>query len=180
MLKSYSPLITLLLLSFLGFSQKKTLQTHFTSEKIIIDGKFDEQSWKNAAAATDFLMTSPDNGKPIAREKATAVKVLYDNDAIYIAATLSDDEPSKIRKELTVRDNFATAEHFGVYLNGYNDGQQEFRFFVSAAGVQQDLLYTESFGEDFSFNAIWDSKVVITDFGWVVEMKIPYAALRFS
>jgi hypothetical protein len=35
-------------------------------------------------------------------------------------------------------------------------------------------------GEDFSWDAIWDSEVTITDFGWVVEMKIPYAALRFS
>lgn len=167
-------------MNFLGFSQKKTLNTQFTTDKITIDGKFEEQSWKNASIASNFLMISPDNGKPIAIEKNTEVKVLYDNDAIYIAATLYDNEPSKIRKELTVRDNFATADHFGVFINGYNDGQQEFRFFVSAAGVQQDLLYTESFGEDTSFNAIWDSKVVLTDFGWTVEMKIPYAALRFS
>ena len=167
-------------MNFLGFSQKKTLNTQFTTDKITIDGKFEEQAWKNASIASDFIMISPDNGKPIANEKNTEVKILYDNDAIYIAATLYDNEPSKIRKELTVRDNFATADHFGVFINGYNDGQQEFRFFVSAAGVQQDLLYTESFGEDTSFNAIWDSKVVLTDFGWTVEMKIPYAALRFS
>jgi len=65
-------------------------------------------------------------------------------------------------------------------INGYNDGQQEFRFFVSAAGVQQDVLYTSNNGEDTSWNAIWNSHVEITDIGWVVEMKIPYAALRFS
>jgi hypothetical protein len=34
--------------------------------------------------------------------------------------------------------------------------------------------------EDFSWDAIWDSEVALTEFGWVVEMKIPYAALRFS
>jgi hypothetical protein len=42
-----------------------------------------------------------------------------------------------------------------------------------------DCIATED-GEDFSWDAIWDSEVTITDFGWVVEMKIPYAALRFS
>ena len=78
------------------------------------------------------------------------------------------------------RDNFATADHFGVLINGYNDGQQEFRFFVSASGVQIDLVYTEANNEDYSWDAIWDSKTEITDFGWQVEMKIPYAALRFS
>ncbi|MBY0487758.1 MAG: carbohydrate binding family 9 domain-containing protein [Flavobacteriaceae bacterium] len=170
------------LLSYIGFSQvsKKSLQTKFSDEKISIDGKLNEEIWKNAAVATDFIMISPDNGKPELKERKSEIKVVYNNDAIYIAATLFDNEPTKIRKELTTRDNFATADHFGVFLNGYNDGQQEFRFFVSAAGVQADVLYTDSNGEDSSWNAIWDSHTEITDFGWTVEMKIPYAALRFS
>lgn len=163
------------------FSQnpKKTLHTKFTSEKIVIDGKFDEASWKDAEIATDFLMTNPDNGKPEKSERKSEVKIIYTNEALYIAATLSDNEPSKIGKELALRDNFVTADHFGVLINGYNDGQQEFRFFVSAAGVQMDCVYTENNGEDFSWNAIWDSKTTITEKGWVIEMKIPYAALRF-
>jgi Domain of unknown function (DUF5916)/Carbohydrate family 9 binding domain-like len=163
------------------FSQtpKKTLKTTFCAEKITIDGTFDEEIWKSAEIATNFLMIAPDNGKPELTERKSEVKVVYNNDAIYIGATLYDHEPNKIRKELTTRDNFATADHFGVFLNGYNDGQQEFRFFVSAAGVQMDVLYTDANGEDTSWNAIWDSQTTITDFGWTVEMKIPYAALRF-
>jgi hypothetical protein len=42
-----------------------------------------------------------------------------------------------------------------------------------------DCLATEA-TEDFSWDAIWESKATITNFGWVVEMKIPYAALRFA
>jgi hypothetical protein len=172
----------LLIVPILGFSQniKKSLSTKFSDEKILIDGKFNEDIWKTAAIATDFLMLSPDNGKSEKKERKSEVKVVYNNDAIFIAATLYDNEPTKIGKELTTRDNFATADNFGVYLNGYNDGQQEFRFFVSAAGVQSDVLFTDSNGEDSSWNAIWDSHVEITSEGWTVEMKIPYAALRFS
>ncbi|GAB3710827.1 hypothetical protein GCM10028861_04060 [Flavobacterium koreense] len=171
-----------ILATFLSFSQvqKKTLQTNFSEEKISIDGKFDEPIWKTTPIATDFVMLAPDNGKPEQKERKTEVKVVYNNDAIYIAATLYDNEPTKIRKELTTRDNFVSADHFGVFINGYNDGQQEFRFFVSAAGVQQDVLYTDGQGEDSSWDAIWNSHVEIKDFGWVVEMKIPYAAIRFS
>ena len=172
--------ISFILVLSLGFSQKKTLTTQFTKEKIDIDGKFDEEVWKTANIATDFFMINPDNGKPASKERQTEVKIVYDNTAIYVAATMYDEDPAKQRKELTQRDNFVTAEHFGVQLNGYNDGQQEFRFFVSSAGVQIDILYTEANGEDFSYNAIWDSNVKITDKGWTVEMKIPYAALRFS
>ena len=163
-----------------GQNPKKTLLTKFTKEKITIDGKFDEPTWKKAAVASDFVMVEPDNGKPISAERKTEVKIVYDNEAIYVAAKLYDSEPNKISRELDTRDSFATADHFGIQINGYNDGQQEFRFFVSAAGVQIDVLYTEANGEDISWDAIWDSKTQITDFGWVVEMKIPYAALRFS
>ena len=177
---SHFPLCVFMLFLNVMFSQKKTLQTIATSEKITVDGKFDEEIWKSAAIATGFVMIEPDNGTPIAAGKRTDVKLVYDNNAIYVAATLYDDEPNKILKELTLRDNFATADHFGVFINGFNDSQQEFRFFVSAAGVQQDIVYTEARGEDYSWDAIWASKVVITDYGWTVEIKIPYAALRFS
>ncbi|MEI7508963.1 MAG: DUF5916 domain-containing protein [Flavobacterium sp.] len=173
--------ISFFLVAFFGFSQtpKKKLVTKFTSEKIFIDGKLNEEVWKTAEVAKDFQMISPDNGKPEEKSKRTEVKVVYDNEAIYVGAVLYDD-PSKIRKELTTRDNSVQADHFMVQLNGYNDGQQEFRFLVSAAGVQIDNLYTPTTGEDFSWNAIWDSHVEMTDYGWVVEMKIPYAAVRFS
>ena len=124
-------------------------------------------------------MYEPDNGKPISENRKTEVKVLYDNTAIYISAILYDEEPNKISRELTNRDDFGVSDNFSVSINGNNDGQQDFRFFVSAAGVQMDCLATESL-EDFNWDAIWDSKVKITNFGWVVEMKIPYAALRFS
>ena len=176
---SYFFLCFILLFVSPTFAQKKVLHTKSTKEKITIDGKFDEAAWQDAEIATDFIMINPDNGKPIADEKRTEVKIIYDHTAIYVAATLYDSEPGKILKELTLRDNFSTADHFGVFFNGYNDGQQEFRFFISAAGVQQDGVYTESKGEDFSWDAIWDSHVDVTNFGWTVELKIPYAALRF-
>ncbi len=176
-----SPILTLLI-SFYGYAQnpKKRLNTHFTTEHITIDGNFDEESWKTAEVATDFVMITPDNGKPIPNEKRTEVKIVYTHEAIYVAAQLFDPEPNKIPKELTLRDDFATADHFGVFLNGFNDGQQEFRFYSSSAGVQADCLYTESNGEDYTWNAIWASHAKITDYGWAVEMRIPYAALRFS
>lgn len=122
----------------------------------------------------------PGNGTAEPNEKRTEVKVVYDNEAIYFGATMYDDEPAKILKELSQRDNSGIADRIGIFLNGYNDGQQEFSFLVSAAGVQEDFLFTESNGEDSSWDAIWESKTQITDFGWTAEIRIPYAALRFS
>jgi Domain of unknown function (DUF5916)/Carbohydrate family 9 binding domain-like len=172
--------IIVILISCFGYSQKKVLQTKSISENITIDGKIDEEAWKTATVGNNFVMFEPDNGKPIPENKRTEVKVLYDNDAIYIGATLYDDEPSKILKEIAKRDEFGTADTFGVFINGNNDGQQDFQFYVTASDGQADCINTNSSGEDYSWDAVWESKAVITDFGWVVEMRIPYSALRFS
>lgn len=171
-----------LLMAHFGFSQsaKKKLQTQFTSEKIVIDGKFDEACWQKADIAKDFVMWMPDNGTPEPNTQKTEVKIVYDNNAVYIAATMYDNEPEKIQRELSQRDDSGTVDRFGVFINGFNDGQQEFSFIISAAGVQEDFLFTESNGEDSSWNAIWETKTKITEFGWTAEIKIPYAAIRFS
>ncbi|MFW0738518.1 DUF5916 domain-containing protein [Flavobacterium sp. T12S277] len=170
--------ISFLFFSFWGYAQKKTLQAQLIKENILIDGKLDEAVWKNVPPATDFVMYQPDNAKPIPDNQKTEVRVLYNNDAIYVAAMLYDD-PAKVLKEISQRDNFGTADMFGVFINGFNDGQQNFEFFVSAADVQGDCIMTDANGEDYSWDAVWISKAVLNDKGWAVEIKIPYAALRF-
>lgn len=171
-------LILCLFLFAICSAQKRSLTAVKNSEKINIDGVMNEPKWATANTATNFVMFEPDNGKPADSSRQTFVKVLYDDEAIYISAIMLDN-PATILKEMAQRDNFGTADHFGVFINGFNDGQQDFRFFVSSAGVQMDCLATQD-GEDYSWDAIWFSETRITDAGWVAEMKIPYGALRFS
>lgn len=158
---------------------KKQVQATFTANSISIDGELNEEIWQTAEIAKDFAGFEPINGTPAPYELRSEVKIAYDNNAVYIGATLYDSEPSKILKEIKERDQFGTSDIFGVFINGYNDGQQDFQFYVSAANGQADCNFTSQDGEDYSWNAIWSSKVKITDYGWVVEIKIPYAALRF-
>lgn len=158
---------------------KKKLTTSKTAEVLSIDGELNESIWNETKIASDFVMFEPDNGKPAPNELRTEVKIVYNDDAIYIAAILYDNEPNLILKEITERDEFGISDLFGVFINGYNDGQQDFQFYVTASNGQADCNFTSQYGEDYSWNAIWESKAKITNFGWVVEMKIPYAALRF-
>ena len=146
-----------------SFTEKKKLNTLLSDEKISIDGELNETIWQKAEIATDFVMFEPNNGKPIPENKKSDIKIVYDNDAIYLAALLYDDEPSKIMREITQRDDDGSSDFFGVSVNGYNDGQQEFRFYVTAAGVQLDCNSNSQTGEDFSWDAIWESKTKITD-----------------
>ncbi len=168
------------LIALFSFSQKKVLHTQRISEKIIIDGKLEEASWAEAEIAKDFFTYDPDNGNPEPKTKRTEVKIIYDNESIYIGAKMYDDEPDKILREIATRDNESTSDKFEVWINGNNDGQQDFRFFVSASDGQADCIFTNNTQEDFSWDAVWESKALVTNFGWVAEIKIPYSAIRFS
>ena len=159
-------------------SNKKVAQAIRANNHISIDGKLNEPEWEIASVANDFIMFYPNNGEAENPNKKTEVKIIYDDDAVYVGAIMYDN-PENVLKEIKLRDEFGTSDHFGVFFNGFNDNQLEYRFFISAAGVQLDAL-TTSVGEDYTWDAIWDCKVKITDFGWVAEFKIPYAAIRFS
>lgn len=159
-------------------SEKKIAQALRTNSHIVLDGKLDEEEWSNTIPCTDFVMFYPDNGKEENPEKRTEVRILYDDNAVYVGAIMYDN-PENILREIKLRDQFGTSDHFGVFFNGFNDNQLEYRFFVSAAGVQLDAIGTAT-GEDYSWDAIWDCKVKITENSWIAEFKIPYAALRFS
>lgn len=148
------------------------------AEPIIVDGKFTEGAWSNAAIASVFTQFSPNPGVPSAYK--TEVKILYDNNAVYIGATMYDDHPDSILKQLCARDEFEynNNDYFGVNFDTYHDLQNGFSFVVTAGGVQGDAKIKFD-GMDYSWNAPWLSRAVINEKGWCVEMKIPYSALRF-
>lgn len=158
---------------------RKKITTIKINQTIKIDGILDEDAWKQAPIAKDFIELRPNNGKSENPDFRSEVKVMYDDTGIYIGAMLYDKEPSKISKELTERDGIENDDFFVLFINGYNDKQQSLELFVTAAGVQADSKLTNDNGEDFSWNGIWYSDVKILDNGWSVEMKIPFSELRF-
>ena len=158
---------------------KKSLQIKRSSEAPKIDGILDEVVWENAEIATNFISFRPEIGKQRPKEERTEIKMTYDNQAIYIAAYLYDD-PTKIMKQLTSRDNFGQSDFLGIIINPNNDAQNDTEFFVFGSGQQADALANPTIGEDFGWNAVWQSAVKIVDDGWVVEVKIPYRCLRFT
>ncbi|MBK5257632.1 MAG: hypothetical protein JJE39_16530, partial [Vicinamibacteria bacterium] len=62
---------------------------------IEIDGKLDEAAWQQARPHTTFTQRDPDEGKKATEE--TDVRVLYDDDSIYIGARLLDSQPKSIK-----------------------------------------------------------------------------------
>ncbi|WP_218587554.1 DUF5916 domain-containing protein [Rhodothermus profundi] len=148
-----------------------------------LDGRLAEPVWQQAPAATAFRQTEPVEGAE--PTFPTAVRVLYGPDAIYIGAMLYDPEPHRIRRLLSRRDQFNQADWFAVAIDSYFDRKTAYVFAVNAAGVLADgiLISTGSprrRGEpDLSWDAVWEAAVAVVDSGWSVEIRIPYAMLRF-
>ena len=159
--------------------EKKTLNIEKATIAPKIDGVLDDAVWENAEIATDFIQFRPESGVTLADHQKTVVKMAYDDNAIYLSAYLYD-KPEDIQRQFTRRDNFGNSDFFGLVLNPNNDAQNDTEFFVFSSGTQADAVSNPSIGEDFGWNAVWDSAVEIVDDGWIIEMKIPYSALRFS
>ena len=172
-------LVFMLCLSSILAQEKKTLQISRTDNPPKIDGVLDDTAWENAMEAKDFTQFRPTMGVAEKDFQKTVVKMTYDDEAIYIGAYLYD-KPELIMKQVTGRDNFGQNDFFLVVLNPNNDAQNDTELVVFPTGTQADAIATPSNGEDFGWNAVWDSAVKIVDDGWIVEMKIPYAVLRFS
>ena len=163
----------------------KNLTAFRTEANIQIDAIFDEPDWKNAQETGDFIQYEPNPGIPASQK--TIVKVLYDDKAIYIGATLFDISPDSILQQFSERDDIGITDWFALILDPYQDGLNGSGFIVTSAGVQYDTKYSAVgenngggvFSGDSNWDAVWDSQTRYTDEGWVVEMKIPYSAIRF-
>ncbi|WP_438988581.1 DUF5916 domain-containing protein [Polaribacter sp.] len=159
--------------------KRKKVTTTRISEAPKIDGFLNDDVWKNAELLTNFVIFRPENGVPVKDEYQTTVKVIYDDDAVYISAEMLDPDPENIPQEFAVRDNFSQADFFLVTINPNDDGQNPFEFVVQSTGNQADSKVSNG-REDFNWSAVWESAAKITNKGWNVEIKLPYRTIRFA
>jgi len=166
--------------------QKKTFNIIKTTIAPKIDGILDDEIWKTTEITTDFVQYDPEMGTPAKPHQKTEVRMTYNNQAIFIAAYLHDN-PEDIFKIFSPRDDFGQADYFGVTFNPNNDAQNDIKFYVMSSGTQVDIIGGSSSRGggpgprgDRGWDAVWDSAVKHVEDGWIVEMEIPYAALRFS
>ncbi|MCC6329750.1 MAG: carbohydrate binding family 9 domain-containing protein, partial [Acidobacteria bacterium] len=147
------------------------------SQGLTIDGKIDEELWKNAAVFKDFYQVQPGNN--IAPSKPTEVLMMYDEKNLYLAFKCWD-EKDKIRASVASRDGVFGEDNVRVWLDTYDDQRRAYILGFNPLGIQQDGIYSEGQeqGADFSVDIVMESKGVIEDWGWSVEAKIPFKSLR--
>jgi Domain of unknown function (DUF5916)/Carbohydrate family 9 binding domain-like len=143
----------------------------------VIDGKLDEEVWKNAAVLKDFYQIQPGDNTPPSRP--TEVLLGFDSKFFYIAFKATD-EPDKIRATVAKRDNIFNDDYVGFFFDTFNDKRKAFEVFFNPFGIQGDGILTEGRGEDFSVDLLMDSKGIVHETGFNVEVAIPFKSLRFE
>ncbi len=142
-----------------------------------IDGVLDDFCWSTGVWAGDFTQWYPkEKGRP---SQLTELKILYDDDNLYVAIRAHDNEPGKILPIAGRRDE-QVGDCVGVCFDSYHDHRTGFEFDVTAAGQKMDLVLTNPMNPDVNWNPVWYAKTGMEDSGWVAEMQIPLNQLRFS
>jgi len=157
----------------------KQFQAVRVATRPVIDGVIDEAVWQQANVVTDFHQIRPGDGaEPSER---TELYVIYDDDAMYIAARMFDSEPELISAP-TIRhgQGLPNDDRLVVILDPFNTRRSGYRFETNLNGVRHDALYQTVSSFQLDWNTIWDVKTSIDGNSWVAEMEIPFKSLPFD
>ena len=149
-----------------------------TSAAPVIDGLVDEAVWEAAEVVGDFFQRNPDNGEPASER--TEVRILYDDEYIYVGFIMFDREPDRIvarerRRDARMRDEDTIA----VVFDTFHDHRNGFLFRLNPLGTQHDSSFKNETQINTSWDEKWEGAAHITELGWEAEMAIPFKALRY-
>ncbi|MGH7703362.1 MAG: DUF5916 domain-containing protein, partial [Gemmatimonadales bacterium] len=156
---------------------------------IAIDGRLEEADWRAADSIVQFTATEPTEGTPATQR--TEVRILYDDDALYVGARLYDSLGARgVHTRLARRDDVInldngqggsiTSDKLTLTFDTYHDHLGRAVFEVNPSGVLGDALGEGGSNLDSSWDPIWEAKTQIDSLGWTAELRIPLSQLRFS
>jgi len=159
---------------------------------ITVDGSLDEPVWAQAAVLTGFSQFSPVDG--VAAADSTEVLVWYSATAIHFGIRAFEAH-GQVHATLADRDKIGSDDNVQILLGTFDDGRQASMFAVNPFGVQSDGALVETGSTsgngfnnavvqreaaDLSPDYVFDSKGRLTDYGYEVEVRIPFKSLKFQ
>lgn len=146
-----------------------------------IDGKLDDEMWKNAVKLVSFSQFQPGDGGEASKQ--TEVYLAYDEKHLYIGIHALD-EPDKVRASVVQRDRIFDEDNVRLIFDTFNDQRRGYLIGFNPLGIQADGIYTEgnNNGNDTDLNVdiLMESKGIMVSDGWSVEAKIPFKSLRYT
>lgn len=139
----------------------------------------DDIVWQDVTPLTNFVQAEPLEGEPASER--TEVRLLYDDDAIFVGVTLFDTDLSQIVTTDSRRDSvLADQDSFELILDTFGDHQNGFVFGTNAEGVQYDGQVRSQGRPSLSWDGSWDVKTHINESTWTAEFRIPLRTLRYG
>lgn len=157
----------------------RTISVSWTHTPPVIDGELTDTVWEQAQVATDFFRAK-DGDIQLARLN-TEVRILYDENMLYIG--IRCDEPNmKTLRETKLRRDSAVWQNdcIEVMIDTYHDHRNCYVFGINTLGTQMDQRVSNESVFELSWNATWESKVKKNPDNWTAELAIPFRVLRFD
>jgi len=152
-----------------------------TELTIKVDGLLDEPVWATIKPITEFVQRLPlDGGEPTEKSE---MRVAFNNNFIYFGFTFFDSEPEKVRATILNRGGWIHRDDkLEIALDTYHDRRNAYLFEMNPLGTQDDALITDENRpglDEWAWDGVYISEGKVTDFGWVLEVAIPWTTLRF-
>ena len=169
-----------------------TIRSPRGGDDVVIDGHLDEPQWRRAAVLTGFSLYQPLDGAPA--PDSTDVLVWHSATALYVGVRAWEPhgEPrTTVHATLADRDKIAGDDNIQLLLDTFEDKHRAYVFGVNPLGIQGDGIRSEgsgaggaggSFtgnGTDLSSDFLYSSRGRLTEFGYEIEMRIPFRSLRY-
>ena len=152
----------------------RTLSAVKATGPIALDGSFDEPSWRDAPVANGFVQNEPREGQPATFD--TDVRVLYDEQALYLGVFAHDDTPDAIIVSDLKKDfNTGASDTFFVVIDTFSDERNGFEFATNPAGAKWDAQMAN---EGREINANWDGIWDVRTRMWRAAISRPPARRR--
>ena len=163
-----------------GRSGQLQVATPRTDAEIRIDGTASEGAWAGAALLTGFSQYTPVDG--VAAADSTEVRVVYDDHAIYFAIRAFEPHGT-VNATRADRDKISSDDHVRLLIDTFNDRRRAFLFSVNPFGVQSDGTFSDNASggvTDLNPDYVFESRGRLTDYGYEVEVRIPFKSMRFQ
>ena len=152
-----------------------------TDESIKIDGVLDEAIWESILPITEFVQRLPQDGA--APTEKSQMQIAYNDQYLYFGFTFYDSEPEKVRATILNRGGWIHRDDkLEIALDTYHDKRNAYLFEMNPLGTQDDALITDESRpglDEWAWDGVYISEGNVTDFGWVLEVAIPWTTLRF-
>ena len=177
-------LVAGVLLSSTSYAQNADLIIERALTPPKIDGVLDDELWAKVTplpvAPGDWVSYNPVRGDKMTDLYRTEARVAYDDRNIYFAFHCFDNEPDKIRSNVSRRDSAFNDDWIALSLDSAGTGQSAYHLFSNPSGSQMDAINTAASGEQFDADVVWYSVANKTSDGYVVEVQVPLQTLRFK